>query len=54
MAIMVTVDKRGTDVKKQIRKAAHSLNKKLKYSLYFSILVNLGLIVYVIKHILTT
>lgn len=41
MAIMIQASQRGTDLKKQVRKAAHILNKKIKIALYISMLGNI-------------
>lgn len=43
MAIMVKVDKRGTDFKKNFRIAVKTATKKLRWYLTFSIIVNLVL-----------
>jgi hypothetical protein len=48
MAIMIKVDKRGTDTKGAVRNAAHFLNRKLKRFLYLSVILNIGLLTYII------
>ena len=48
MAVMISVEKRGTDTKGAVRKAAHILNKKLKKMLYLSVVLNIALIAYII------
>ena len=48
MAVMVKVDKRGTDTKLAIKQAAKILNKKLKKILYISLFLNVLLTTYII------
>jgi hypothetical protein len=48
MAVMVKVEKRGTDTKSAIKAAAKILNRKLKNFLYFSLFLNVVLTIYIL------
>jgi hypothetical protein len=47
MAVMIKVEKRGTDTKLAIKQAAKILNKKLKNFLYISLFLNVLLTTYI-------
>lgn len=48
MAMMVTVPTRGTDIKKNIRECIKKSTRKLRTVIYCSILLNIGLITYIL------
>ena len=48
MAVMISVPKRGTNIKQTVKHAAHNLNAKLKKFLYLSMFLNIGLLTYII------